>query len=109
LGYAERLGQLGARGDVQLAVGVAEVGLHRPGGDEQRLGDLAVGQPVGGEATDAPLRRCERLRSGQWDASRPRPERAQLLRGPVGECPRAAVKRTIERAVERRARIAAAV
>src|SRR5215207_6887186 len=41
----QRCWQLVARADVELLVGVAEVGLDRPGGDEQRLCDLRLLSP----------------------------------------------------------------
>src|ERR1700754_4632485 len=60
----QRLGQLAARADAELAVGVAEVDLDRLRGDEQLLGDVAVGAAVGGEAGDAPLAGGQRLDAG---------------------------------------------
>src|SRR5262245_4214703 len=53
----QRRGELAPRTELELAVGTREVdldGLHR---DEQRLGDVAVAQPFGGERRDAPLAR----------------------------------------------------
>lgn len=38
----KRSGQLVARGDAELGVGVGQVHLHRPDGDEQAVGDVAV-------------------------------------------------------------------
>jgi hypothetical protein len=39
---AEGGGELAAAGDVELTIDAAEVRLGRLGGDEQRLGDLAI-------------------------------------------------------------------
>jgi hypothetical protein len=44
-----------AGGDVELVVGVGEVSFDGPGGDEQVLGDVTVGQAGGGELGDAAL------------------------------------------------------
>jgi hypothetical protein len=41
-------GQVSARGDAELVEDVAEMRFHGGLGDEQVLGDLAVGQALGG-------------------------------------------------------------
>jgi hypothetical protein len=51
----ERCGQLQATGDVELLERVSQVRFHGALGDEQALGDLAVGRAVGGEPGDAEL------------------------------------------------------
>src|SRR3712207_282915 len=56
----ERARQLVARRDPELAVRVAQVELHRLDGDEQVLGDLAVGAAGRRHAGDPKLRRRER-------------------------------------------------
>lgn len=48
-------GEFLAGGDVQFLVGVGEVPFDGPGGDEQVLGDVAVGQAGRGELGDAAL------------------------------------------------------
>ena len=45
----ERVGELAAAGDLELAVDMAEVGLGGLGGDEQRLRDLSIGAALRGE------------------------------------------------------------
>jgi hypothetical protein len=55
------LGELLPGGDVELAEDVAQVGLHSGQADEERLGDLPVGQALGGELGNAPLCACERI------------------------------------------------
>src|SRR3712207_9283960 len=50
-------------GDPELAVGVAEVRLDGLRGDEERLRDLGVRQPLGRHLRDPPLARGQRLRS----------------------------------------------
>jgi len=49
---------------------VGEVALDRPGGDEQVLGDLAVGETLGGKLGDAALAGGERLQPGEQRAAR---------------------------------------
>jgi hypothetical protein len=48
------------------------VDLDRPGGHEERLGDLAVGGALRGQLGDAPLAGRERLDAAQRDSSWPR-------------------------------------
>src|SRR3954454_13209691 len=67
---AECRGQLLARGDVELLVGVMEVGLDRPHGHEQRLRDLLVRHSVRRHARHPALARGERLDSGPDDLAR---------------------------------------
>jgi hypothetical protein len=63
--------QVGAGGDAKLAERVPQVRLDGGLGDEQVLGDLPVGQPVGGEAGDLPLGAGERVRAGDGTAAGP--------------------------------------
>ena len=58
---AKCLLELVATGDVELAVDPAQVRLGGIGGDEQRLGDLAVGEAFGGEPRDAQFAGGERV------------------------------------------------
>ena len=58
-----------AGGDGEFLVGVGEVPFDGPGGDEQVLGDVAVGQADGGELGDAALAGCQRVESAQDEPS----------------------------------------
>jgi len=49
----ERLGDLGARSDLELSKHASQVVLDRLFGHEQRLGDLAVRHALGGHPGDA--------------------------------------------------------
>ena len=51
----ERDRKLLAAGDVELHVGLREVALDRPHRDEKRLRDVAIAEPVSGQAADAAL------------------------------------------------------
>ena len=59
---AGRRRELRPRGDVELAIGVGEVHLDRPQGDEELLADLAVGRPGCRRRGDPLLGRGQRLR-----------------------------------------------
>src|ERR687896_2005806 len=72
-------GELGARADAELAVCVTEVRLDGLLGDEQSLGDLRVGQALGGHRRDAPLAGRQRLGAQQARTARAPPRRAQFL------------------------------
>src|SRR6266496_3800140 len=61
LGGGESGGELLAGGDREFLVDVGEVPFDGPGGDEQVLGDLAVGHAVGGELGDAALAGRQRV------------------------------------------------
>jgi hypothetical protein len=52
----EGASELGARTDLELPEDAAEVSLDRVLGHEERLRDLAVGHPFGGQARDAQFR-----------------------------------------------------
>ena len=58
-------------GDGELVVGVGEVPFDGPGGDEQVLGDVAVGQAGGGELGDAALAGRQRLEPAEDGPPRP--------------------------------------
>ncbi len=53
---SQRVGQLAAGGDFELAVGAREVRLDGLGADEQLLRYLTVGEPQACELRDTPLR-----------------------------------------------------
>jgi hypothetical protein len=48
-------GQLSASADSELRIGVGEMDLYRVRRDEQALGDLRIGQALGGEVSDSLL------------------------------------------------------
>jgi hypothetical protein len=79
-GGAQGTGELGAAVDAELEVGVAEVRFDGLGGEKQALGDLAVGEAVGGEFGHAPLARGQRFRTGEPLATRARARRPQPCR-----------------------------
>ena len=85
------------------------MGLDRPLGDVELLGDLAVGEPVGGEDGDAVLRRRERLDAGERGAARPGAGALQLVAGAAGEQAHAAAVGDLERPAQRLAGVVAAV
>ena len=86
----ERARESGARGDLELAIGGAEVHLHGPHGDEQRLRDLGVREALGGERGDATLARRQRLHARARDAPRTGAGGAQLGARVLGERARTA-------------------
>ena len=65
----EVAGEAGAGGDAELTEGVAEVGFHGGLGDEEVLGDLAVGQAVGGQGGDAAFGAGQGVGAGQGGAA----------------------------------------
>src|SRR3954453_2057821 len=85
LGGGEGAGELVAGADVELAVGVGEVDLDGLRGDEELLGDLAVGHRLGGHAGDATLAGGQGLDSAEGLAAGSDAGGAELLAGPVGE------------------------
>ena len=105
----ERRRQLLARADVELGVRPPEVRLDRLAGHEQRLGDLGVRQPAGGEVGDPPLARGQRVDAAQLQPARARAGRQQVVARLLGEHGRAAALRQVERLAQRLARLAAAV
>src|SRR5689334_9627661 len=74
----ERLRQVVARADPELAVGARQVHLDRLERDVERLGDLLVGPARGGEVGHAALARRERARSRLLRLARPGAARVQL-------------------------------
>jgi hypothetical protein len=65
VGGREGGGELLAGGDGEFLVGVGEVPFDGAGGDEQVLGDVAVGQAGRGELGDAALAGCQRVEPAQ--------------------------------------------
>src|SRR5581483_4912739 len=106
---AELLGQgrreLAPRSDPELPVAAREVDLHGLERHVERLRDLLVRVPRGGEIRHAPLARRERTRTGPLGRARPCARgvelRADALLEPVG----AAAVGEVERAAERVARL----
>ena len=96
----ERVGELAAAGDLELAIDMAEVPLGGLGGDEQRLRDLAIGQALGGEPCDAQLAGGQRVAAGDRVTPRLRARRDQLRARLVGDPPRTATVGEIQRALE---------
>ena len=94
-------GQVGPGGDGEFLERVPEMGLDGGLGDEQVLGDLPVGQAVGGEAGHPPFGAGERVRAGEGGASGPGPGREQLPPGPLGERRGAGALREIQGAAQR--------
>ena len=64
--------------------------LDRARGDEERLGDVTVGQPLRRELGDTPLARRQGVGSGQGGASGPGTRHRQLGSGPGGKRMRSA-------------------
>src|SRR6185369_16305421 len=94
-------GEFGAGGDVELAEGVAEVGLDRRLGDEQVLGDLPVARAVGRQGGDPALARGQRVRAGQGGPPGPGAGREQLALHLGGQPGGAGALGEIERAEQR--------
>ena len=76
-------GQLFARRNLKLRVGVAEVFLDRLSGHEQLLGDLHVAETLCRQLCGSKLARGQRVQARSKDAPRPRTRRGQLLPGPA--------------------------
>ena len=85
---------------MELGEHVGEVALDGPGGDEQVLGDLAVGEPLGGQLGDAALAGGQGLEAGEQHPARPGTGGAQLGLGPVGERAGAGVVRGVDGATQ---------
>jgi hypothetical protein len=85
MGRAQRVGQLGAGGDLELLVPVRQVHLDGPNRYEQRLGDLSVAEALRGHARDAQLARGERVSAVQDRAAGPGARRGELLPRLLGQ------------------------
>lgn len=82
----------------------SRVHLDRPRRDEERLRDLAVGQPAGRHRGDPAFARRERGGAGEHEPARPRTGRDQLLVRVFGEQVRARALRELERVAQPLAR-----
>src|SRR5205823_1900115 len=74
----EHVWKLSTRGDVELAERSSQAGLDRFLGDEQRLGDLAVGAAGCGELDYASFAGSQGVRSGLVGGPRPDADRCEL-------------------------------
>ena len=81
-------------------VGVSEVPFDGAGGDEQVLGDVAVGQAFGGELGDAALAGCQRVEPAEDQPPWPAAAGDQFGAGPLGQRQRPAVVSEVERGPE---------
>src|SRR5690349_11365035 len=106
-GYPQGLPQsareLGARGDVELAVGARQVHLDRLLSQEQCLRDLAVGHAVGGHPRDALLGRGQLAPALDRIAARARPGGDELIVRSRRDRRRAARGRELDGLGQRRA------
>src|SRR6266487_4827218 len=106
---SERCGEVTARVDVELAVGAAQMLLDRLRGDEERLGDLLVAQPLGRHLRDAPLARGQLVDTTQEPCAWPRTGRRQFFVAPRRERGRTALMGLLDSLTEQPPRLAAAV
>src|SRR6266568_7362910 len=81
----QRGGKFVSRVQLQLAEDACEVTLNRTCGDEERLGDLAVGEALTGELRNPAFAGCERVDPGEQDPARARAGGAELGLGVFGE------------------------
>ena len=80
---AEGGGQGAARADLEFGVAARQVVFDGPLGDEQPLGDLAVGEPGGGQLRDAQFAGGERVPPVRGIAAWPAAGDDKLAAGPV--------------------------
>src|SRR5205823_4040046 len=106
---SERCGEVTTRVDVELAVGAAQVLLDRLRGDEKRLGDLLVAQPLGRHLCDAPLARGQLVDTAQEPCAWPRTGRRQLFVAPRRQRFRTALMGLLDPLAQQPSRLAAAV
>src|SRR5439155_10272431 len=66
----QRGGKFVSRVQLQLAEDACEVTLNRACGDEEGLGDLAVGEALTGQLRDTAFAGCERVDPGEHDPAR---------------------------------------
>jgi len=104
----ERVRELVAAGDLELAVDAVQMRLGGLGRDEQRLRDLAIGEALGGETCDPQLAGGQRVAAGDRVASWLGAGGDQLRARLVGDSPCTAVVGEIERSLELSARLDAA-
>src|SRR4051795_2442777 len=96
----QRLPELSARVDPELAVRAAQVRLHGLLGHEQGLGDLGVRHAVGGHGCNSALAGGERVGSRHPRPPRPPARRPQLLAGAFRERPGPARVGEVERTAQ---------
>jgi hypothetical protein len=89
-------GELFAGGFGELVVGVGEMSFDGPGGDEQVLGDVAVGQ-AGGELGDAAFAGCRRVEPAEDEPPGPPAGGDEFGAGPLGQRQRGAAVGEVER------------
>src|SRR5919202_798845 len=106
---AERVAELGARADPELAVDVAQVDLDGLRRHEQRLRDVLVRHVLGSHLGDAALARRQRLGAGEDELARPRAGRGELGLRVVDERLRAGADGEIEPLAEELPRLGALV
>src|SRR5262249_23115729 len=93
---AKGAGELATRVNIELAVCVTQVHLDGLHAQEQRLGDLPVGEPFVGHRRDPPLTRGQCIAAGRALTARPRSAREQLRAGALGDQRAPAGARLIE-------------
>ena len=81
--------------------------LHGLDGHEQRLGDLAVREPLGRHLGHAPLRRSKRINAAQLAPPRARSRGRELIESAALECERAEALGHLEPLAQGLARLAA--
>jgi hypothetical protein len=94
---------------LQLAEDAREVTLDRACGDEEGLGDLAVGEALGGELGDAALAGRQRIEPSQNDPTRARTGGPELGLGVLGEGSGAGAVGSVESLAEELPRFGAAI
>jgi hypothetical protein len=102
-------GKLVSRLNPQLAEDAREVTFDRASCDEQRLGDLAVGEALAGELGDPAFAGRERVDPGEHDAARARTGGAKLGFGVCGERSGARAMGSVECLAEQLPRLGAAI
>ena len=105
----KRSGKLISRLNPQLAEDAREVTLDCPCGNEERLGDLAVGEALAGELDNAALAGRQRVEPGENDPARARTGGAELGLGVIGERFRACAVGGVEGLAEQLSRFGTSV